>query len=45
MNGKDWPSPAVNLLSVESEIKDILAGAGVTIPGSSSGRSNDDDCY
>ncbi|XP_052172561.1 mediator of RNA polymerase II transcription subunit 33A-like isoform X2 [Diospyros lotus] len=39
MNGKDWPSPAVNLLSVESEIKDILAAAGVTIPGSSSGVS------
>ncbi|XP_073105034.1 mediator of RNA polymerase II transcription subunit 33A isoform X2 [Elaeis guineensis] len=31
MNGTDWPSPAANLLSVESEIKEILASAGVHI--------------
>lgn len=38
MNGTDWPSPAANFATVESEIKDILAAAGVTIPSSSSGR-------
>ncbi|XP_038988885.1 mediator of RNA polymerase II transcription subunit 33A-like isoform X2 [Phoenix dactylifera] len=31
MNGTDWPSPAGNLLSVESEIKEILASAGIHI--------------
>ncbi|KAG1338909.1 mediator of RNA polymerase II transcription subunit 33A-like [Cocos nucifera] len=31
MNGTDWPSPGANLLSVESEIKEILASAGVHI--------------
>nr|XP_010921239.1 mediator of RNA polymerase II transcription subunit 33A isoform X2 [Elaeis guineensis] len=31
MNGTDWPSPGSNLLSVESEIKEILASAGVNI--------------
>jgi len=32
MNGIDWPSPAANLLSLESEIKEILASAGVQVP-------------
>ncbi|XP_068668880.1 mediator of RNA polymerase II transcription subunit 33A-like [Aristolochia californica] len=31
MNGSDWPSPAVNLLSIESEVKEILASAGVNV--------------
>ncbi|XP_059641819.1 mediator of RNA polymerase II transcription subunit 33A-like isoform X2 [Cornus florida] len=39
MNGTDWPSPAANLVSVESEIKEILAAAGVNIPSCSSGVS------
>lgn len=29
MNGQDWPSPAANLLSIQGEVKDILAAAGV----------------
>ncbi|KAL3700476.1 hypothetical protein R1sor_018498 [Riccia sorocarpa] len=33
MNGNDWPSPAANLFAVEAEIQDILASAGVNIPG------------
>ncbi|XP_077214711.1 mediator of RNA polymerase II transcription subunit 33A-like isoform X2 [Tasmannia lanceolata] len=32
MNGTDWPSPAANLLSIESEIKEILSSAGVHAP-------------
>ncbi|KAH7654142.1 hypothetical protein IHE45_19G124400 [Dioscorea alata] len=32
MNGTDWPSPAANILSVASEIKDILESAGVHTP-------------
>ncbi|XP_024528036.1 mediator of RNA polymerase II transcription subunit 33A [Selaginella moellendorffii] len=32
MNGNDWPSPAANLLSVEAEIKEILAATGVQVP-------------
>ncbi|PKU66907.1 mediator of RNA polymerase II transcription subunit 33A isoform X2 [Dendrobium catenatum] len=32
MNGIDWPSPAANLLSVQLEMKEILASAGVTLP-------------
>ncbi|XP_020695036.1 mediator of RNA polymerase II transcription subunit 33A-like isoform X3 [Dendrobium catenatum] len=32
MNGDDWPSPATNLLLVESEIREILASVGVTLP-------------
>ncbi|PKA61809.1 Mediator of RNA polymerase II transcription subunit 33A [Apostasia shenzhenica] len=36
MNGIDWPSPAANLLSIESEIKEILASAGVMLPDSCS---------
>ncbi|XP_034693324.1 mediator of RNA polymerase II transcription subunit 33A-like isoform X2 [Vitis riparia] len=39
MNGKDWPSPAANLLSVESEIKEILAAMGVDAPRCSPGDS------
>lgn len=39
MNGKDWPSPAANLLSVESEIKEILAAIGVDAPRCSPGDS------
>ncbi|KAK6943327.1 hypothetical protein RJ641_024429 [Dillenia turbinata] len=37
MNGTEWPSPAANLLLVESEIKEILAAAGVHVPSCSSG--------
>ncbi|OUZ99643.1 hypothetical protein BVC80_9061g76 [Macleaya cordata] len=37
MNGTDWPSPAANLLSIESEVKEIIAAAGVTVPSGSSG--------
>uniref|UniRef100_A0A1D1Y8M9 GMP synthase [glutamine-hydrolyzing] n=2 Tax=Anthurium amnicola TaxID=1678845 RepID=A0A1D1Y8M9_9ARAE len=32
MNGIEWPNPAPNLLSIEAEIKDILASAGVHVP-------------
>lgn len=32
MNGIDWPSPAANLLLIESEIQEILASAGVNPP-------------
>ncbi|KAF8397078.1 hypothetical protein HHK36_015985 [Tetracentron sinense] len=37
MNGTDWPSPAANLLLIESEMKEILAAAGVNIPSCSRG--------
>ncbi|KAH7427460.1 hypothetical protein KP509_10G044900 [Ceratopteris richardii] len=40
MNGKDWPSPAANLLSVEAEIRDILSSCGVNLPCCTSGGSN-----
>ena len=29
MNGQDWPSPAANLLTIQGEVKDILAASGV----------------
>ncbi|CAA6654567.1 unnamed protein product [Spirodela intermedia] len=32
MNGIDWPSPVANLISIEAEIKDVLASAGVHVP-------------
>ncbi|KAJ6812124.1 putative mediator of RNA polymerase II transcription subunit 33A [Iris pallida] len=32
MNGTDWPSPSAHLLSVESEIMDVLSSAGVHVP-------------
>ncbi|KAG0453373.1 hypothetical protein HPP92_024677 [Vanilla planifolia] len=32
MNGIDWPSPSANIHSLESEVKEILAAVGVTIP-------------
>lgn len=32
MNGTDWPSPAANLLLIESEIQEVLASAGVNVP-------------
>ena len=38
MNGIDWPSPAANLLLVESEIKKILASAGVQVPSCYAGK-------
>ena len=38
INGKDWPSPAAILPSVESKIKAILAAAGVGVPSCSPGR-------
>ena len=31
MNGTEWPSPGASLHSIESEIKEILASAGVQI--------------
>ncbi|KAK8956571.1 Mediator of RNA polymerase II transcription subunit 33A [Platanthera zijinensis] len=34
MNGVDWPSPATNLVLIESEIREILATVGVTLPSS-----------
>ncbi|XP_020521729.1 mediator of RNA polymerase II transcription subunit 33A isoform X2 [Amborella trichopoda] len=37
MNGTDWPSPAANLLSIEAEMKEILAATGVELPSSYSG--------
>ncbi|KAJ6390290.1 hypothetical protein OIU77_024499 [Salix suchowensis] len=37
MNGTDWPSPAVNLSSVEQQIKKILAATGVDVPSLSVG--------
>lgn len=37
MNGKDWPSPAAILPSVQSEIKTILAAVGVDLPSCSTG--------
>ncbi|KAJ6395149.1 hypothetical protein OIU77_020417 [Salix suchowensis] len=39
MNGTDWPSPAAILSAIDSEIKEILADAGVDIPCGSSGQS------
>ena len=38
INGKDWPSPAAILPSFESEIKAILAAAGVDVRSYSTGR-------
>ncbi|MCO5556639.1 hypothetical protein L7F22_026935 [Adiantum nelumboides] len=42
MNGKDWPNPAANLLSVEAEIREMLSSSGVEVPscvtGSNSGN-------
>lgn len=32
MNGIEWPSPGASLHSIEAEIKEILASAGVQIP-------------
>lgn len=34
MNGTDWPSPAANLVAIETEIKEILSSAGVKAPRS-----------
>ncbi|XP_078436898.1 mediator of RNA polymerase II transcription subunit 33A-like isoform X2 [Wolffia australiana] len=34
MNGVDWPSPHATLASIEQEIRDILASAGVHVPPS-----------
>ncbi|KAF7144271.1 hypothetical protein RHSIM_Rhsim05G0234500 [Rhododendron simsii] len=39
MNGTDWPSPAANLVAVETEITDILSSAGVNASSSLSGVS------
>ena len=39
MNGKDWPSPAANLLAIETEIRDILAALGINIQNSLTGES------
>ncbi|XP_052161904.1 mediator of RNA polymerase II transcription subunit 33A-like [Oryza glaberrima] len=32
MNGTEWPSPGASLHSIEAEIKEILASAGIQIP-------------
>ncbi|XP_034908175.1 mediator of RNA polymerase II transcription subunit 33B isoform X2 [Populus alba] len=40
MNGTDWPSPAVNLSSVEQQIKKILAATGVDVPSLSVGGTS-----
>lgn len=32
MNGTDWPSPAANLASFESEVEEILKNVGVHLP-------------
>lgn len=40
MNGIDWPSPTQNIQSVEYEIKEILASAGVNTPSYPSGRQS-----
>ena len=45
MNGKDWPSPAANLQSVESEIKEILTSVGVDAPRCSPGNSGNSFSY
>ncbi|XP_026413117.1 mediator of RNA polymerase II transcription subunit 33A-like [Papaver somniferum] len=37
MNGTDWPSPAANLLAIETEVREIIAAAGVTVPSFSLG--------
>ncbi|KAH7867356.1 hypothetical protein Vadar_032456 [Vaccinium darrowii] len=34
MNGMDWPSPAANLVAIETEIKEILSSVGVNAPRS-----------
>ncbi|GFY82543.1 REF4-related 1 [Actinidia rufa] len=39
MNGIEWPSPAANLTSVESEMREILAAAGVNVPSFLTGVS------
>ncbi|XP_031279902.1 mediator of RNA polymerase II transcription subunit 33B [Pistacia vera] len=40
MNGTDWPSPAANLISVEQQIKKILAATGVDVPSLATGASS-----
>uniref|UniRef100_A0A0D9X2Z8 Mediator of RNA polymerase II transcription subunit 33A n=1 Tax=Leersia perrieri TaxID=77586 RepID=A0A0D9X2Z8_9ORYZ len=32
MNGTEWPSPGASLHSIEAEIKEVLASAGIQIP-------------
>lgn len=39
MNGIDWPSPAPILPAIESEMKEILAAAGVNVSLASAGTS------
>ena len=43
MNGQDWPSPAANLLSVQGEVKEILAAVGVHMPNPT-GKFCDSTC-
>lgn len=38
MDGIDWPSPALNLVSFESEIEEILKTVGVHLPGTYAGN-------
>jgi hypothetical protein len=40
MNGQDWPSPAANLLSIQGEVKDILAAVGVDMPNPTGSFNN-----
>ena len=44
MNGIDWPSPAANLTSVESEMREILAAAGVNVPSFLTGMLMSSPC-
>lgn len=46
MNGQDWPSPAANLLTIQGEVKDILAASGVhtSNPPGNDNDSNSDSC-
>eukprot|EP00250_Pteridium_aquilinum_P014872 c22251_g1_i1 orf=310-4509(-) len=40
MNGKDWPSPAANLLSIEAEIRDMISFSGMYVPSSGTGSTS-----
>ncbi|XVE73184.1 hypothetical protein DITRI_Ditri11bG0097000 [Diplodiscus trichospermus] len=40
MNGTDWPSPSANLLTVEQQIKKIIAATGVDVPTLAIGGSS-----
>eukprot|EP00249_Psilotum_nudum_P014446 c24828_g1_i1 orf=179-4354(+) len=40
MNGTDWPNPAANLLTLEAEVRDMLAATGVNFPSTGSAYGN-----